>query len=606
MQTDVLSIRNGSLLCGLVPVLRSMIVRYAAVLFAWVAIVPSSRAAEWFFWSDSLPPSGGEFVSPAESTTEYGSTDVRLRNWSLVDFTPSYAPPALGDTQILTLVAQADLQLSLDGGTTFSNATAPANIVLRATLTNMTSMTRFLETEVLQLEIAGGSLQPGVVIRAHPTQASLGLTTIRSVSGGYRIEIFLDVNTEVSIDGGQTWNSATQSIPLSLTVTAAPPFIDFGALWKYLDDGSDQSVFWRESAYDDSLWRSGPAQLGYGDGDESTVINGGPSTDRIISCYFRHTFVVEDASVISNLLVRLIRDDGGVVYMNGTEVFRSNMPTGEIDHTTLALDVSSGTDGTTNFYAKTIDPGLLLTGANLLAVEIHQAAHDGTNVSFDLALVGNFVPLPPTVSITDPTHGATLTAANLHITASATDCDGTVTQVGFYQGNTLLGEVVSAPFALTWSNVPSGNYVLTAVALDEQGLSATSAPVAITVIAPPPTFIPTGAIWNYLADGSDQGDLWLSPAFDDASWPSGPAPLGFGVEDLATRIGDRTNGFITFYFRNEFFVEDPSAYSNLVVRLLRDDGGIVYLNGWEIFRSNMPEGPVDFLTPALTVIENAG
>src|SRR5947209_5223858 len=50
-----------------------------------------------------------------------------------------------------------------------------------------------------------------------------------------------------------------------------------GATWKYLDNGSDQGSAWRAPDFDDSSWKSGPAKLGYGDGDEATVVNCGPS-----------------------------------------------------------------------------------------------------------------------------------------------------------------------------------------------------------------------------------------------------------------------------------------------------------------------------------------
>ena len=62
----------------------------------------------------------------------------------------------------------------------------------------------------------------------------------------------------------------------------APPATEFtliqtGAVWKYLDNGSDQGVAWRASAFDDSAWKAGPAELGYGDGGEKTVVIDGPS-----------------------------------------------------------------------------------------------------------------------------------------------------------------------------------------------------------------------------------------------------------------------------------------------------------------------------------------
>ena len=100
-----------------------------------------------------------------------------------------------------------------------------------------------------------------------------------------------------------------------------------GSVWKYLDNGSDQSTAWRATNFDDNAWRSGPAQLGYGDGDEATTVGYGPdSNNKYITTYFRRRFDVADRSSFTNLLLRLQRDDGAVVYLNGLEVFAATCP----------------------------------------------------------------------------------------------------------------------------------------------------------------------------------------------------------------------------------------------------------------------------------------
>jgi len=109
-----------------------------------------------------------------------------------------------------------------------------------------------------------------------------------------------------------------------------------GADWKYLDDGSDLGSTWQQIFFDDSLWAFGPAQLGYGDGDERTVVGYGPNPGfKYLTTYFRHAFTLSDANNLSALTVRLLRDDGGIVYINGVEVFRSNMPEGFVSASTL-------------------------------------------------------------------------------------------------------------------------------------------------------------------------------------------------------------------------------------------------------------------------------
>jgi hypothetical protein len=287
-----------------------------------------------------------------------------------------------------------------------------------------------------------------------------------------------------------------------------------GSAWKYLDDGSDQGTAWRTLLFDDSAWPTGLAQLGYGDGDEATTNSFGPDpNNKIITYYYRHVFVVPDAALYTNLMIKLLRDDGGIVYLNGVEIFRSNMPTGEVLHTTTALNVASAFFNETNYFERAISPALLQTGPNVLAVEIHQANLTSSDISFDLALVGNFFR--------------------------------------------------------------------------------------------PPTLVGFGAVWKYLDDGSDQSAIWREAGFDDSAWAQGPGQLGYGEGDEATTIhgGPADNRFITSYFRHEFVLDNPAAVTNLVLRLIRDDGALVYLNGTEILRCNMPEGAITSGTSAASIVD---
>ena len=97
-------------------------------------------------------------------------------------------------------------------------------------------------------------------------------------------------------------------------------------------------------------WTSGPAQLGYGDGDEATTVGyGSDPNNKYITTYFRKTFTVANPSQFNGLTLDLLRDDGAVIYVNGQEVARSNMPTGTINYQTLAATGIGGDDETTTF-----------------------------------------------------------------------------------------------------------------------------------------------------------------------------------------------------------------------------------------------------------------
>lgn len=114
------------------------------------------------------------------------------------------------------------------------------------------------------------------------------------------------------------------------------------------------------------------------------------------------------------------------------------------------------------------------------------------------------------------------------------------------------------------------------------------------------TLVPEGSTWKYLDNGSNQGTSWRAPSFDDSSWASGAAELGYGDGGEATTVDSGPPGdfHITTYFRHEFNVADPSLFTSLSLELQRDDGAIVYLNGNPVMSSNMPGGTVNFDTPA--------
>jgi len=89
---------------------------------------------------------------------------------------------------------------------------------------------------------------------------------------------------------------------------------------------------------------------------------------------------------------------------------------------------------------------------------------------------------PPTASITSPANNASFTApAQITINASASDADGTISKVEFYQGSTLLGTDTSSPYSFSWANVAAGSYALTVKSYDNLDAVGTSAVVNVIV-----------------------------------------------------------------------------------------------------------------------------
>lgn len=200
--------------------------------------------------------------------------------------------------------------------------------------------------------------------------------------------------------------------------------VNTGSSWKYLDNGSNQGTAWSATTIDETSWSQGNAQLGYGDGDEATLVGyGASSTNKYITTYFRKTFSVADASLFLNYTLNVKRDDGVAVYVNGNEVYRNNLAAAA-SNTTLAALASD--DGAT-FQSVTLPIGTFVTGNNTIAVEIHQNAANSSDISFDLGLVGN-ITAPPVVTAQkhirwgtskNPLEGLTISWTNS--TAATTD-----------------------------------------------------------------------------------------------------------------------------------------------------------------------------------------
>jgi hypothetical protein len=404
------------------------------------------------------------------------------------------------------------------------------------------------------------------------------------------------------------------SVPVSFMVSVPlARLVPAGAVWKFFDRTNDLGTAWRSNAFNDAGWNSGPAQFGFGDGDEATVI----ASNRQITTCFRHTFPLPQPG-FSNLVLRLLRDDGAIAYLNGVEVFRSNMPTGAVNYLTLAVSNALPADETTNFYATNISAALLRPGDNLLAVEVHQSSATSSDLSFDLELLAT----PPVgvtwlevantggatdVGYTSARLGGTLLTLNgppPDVTVFWGPRDGETFAAGWAHRRSL-GLRGPGAFALEVTNLlPGATCFYRCFA--SNGLAQVWAPASAVFVARAPlsaALIPASAVWRYLDDGTDQGIAWRSNTFNDAAWRTGPAQLGFGDGDEATVLTNR--GQMTVYFRRELFVPDPAILFSLTGHLLRDDGAVIYLNGVEAWRDNMPAGPVDFNTAASSAVGGA-
>jgi lysophospholipase L1-like esterase len=193
--------------------------------------------------------------------------------------------------------------------------------------------------------------------------------------------------------GGLSVTSALRRVtvrqgPISLIAT--------GAIWRYFDtNGMDLGTAWRATNYDDSTWRAGASKLGFGD-PATTMVD---STPTRVTTYFRTRFTLANPAAITNLTFGVMRDDGAVVYLNGTEVFRTGMNPGTVLNSTLASNAISGAEETTWFTNTTASPSLLVAGTNVVAVEVHQGSTSSSDLGFNLLLVAGAAPFSSPVTL---------------------------------------------------------------------------------------------------------------------------------------------------------------------------------------------------------------
>ena len=197
----------------------------------------------------------------------------------------------------------------------------------------------------------------------------------------------------------QEWFARIQAITVATNLVVAP-LIHGGETWKYSDTGQDLGTNWSQPNYDDSGWASGPARLGYGDTAVATTVSYGPdSTNRYLTTYYRHAFVAPANVVFTNLNFRVSRVDGAVVWLNGQEAFRTNMPSGPIGFNTEATLITTGQPSYI-FYPTNLPASGLTAGTNLLAVEVHLRVPTRITSGLDLELLGmGYVPPPPSLAI---------------------------------------------------------------------------------------------------------------------------------------------------------------------------------------------------------------
>ncbi|HWN97597.1 MAG TPA: immunoglobulin domain-containing protein, partial [Methylomirabilota bacterium] len=367
--------------------------------------------------------------------------------------------------------------------------------------------------------------------------------------------------------------------------------------WRYNQSGTNLGTAWKEVDYDDPSWPSGRGILAREDNAFITPLTNtvlsvtNAAGAGIVTHYFRTTFVVTNDPSLVSLMASNYIDDGAVVYVNGLEAFRYNMPAGDPSNTTTALAANPLGEGVP--IVSNIPPNLTVRGTNVLAVEVHQNTSLSTDVVFGLALLGRDLPPgPPAIAV----HPASRTVfEGQGLTLSVTLAAGHDSRFQWLkEGVALLSATNSTLLLTNVSFLEAGRYLLTVS--NAYGM-VTSSVATVNVIGGEAKLrlVEFTNAWRFNQSGPNLGTAWRAPAYDDASWESGPGVLlnsqYDGFPEPTNRVLSLTNSsgtvVTTYYFRVHFAL--PPGISNVVLSAsnLLDDGAVFYVNGFEATRLRM-------------------
>ncbi len=180
--------------------------------------------------------------------------------------------------------------------------------------------------------------------------------------------------------------------------------IPVGSTWRYFKGQIEPPTDWKQSAFDDASWLQGPTGIGYGDGDDKTVLRDmqqvqatatSPGQPGYLTVYLRKKFFVRDPQQVDRLIFRVDYDDGFVAYLNGVEVARKNVTgTPPRFNQAASADHEAGNPEDIDVTAR---KSLLVAGDNVFAIQVHNASLTSSDLSMIPELLTR-TPLPlPTV-----------------------------------------------------------------------------------------------------------------------------------------------------------------------------------------------------------------
>lgn len=271
--------------------------------------------------------------------------------------------------------------------------------------------------------------------------------------------------------------------------------VDRGATWRYIEGIAEPLSDWTEPDYDDSLWKEGPAPIGYGEAGIATdlALGSPPMEGNYTSLYLRATFDLADPTAVSELTARIRYDDGFILYGNGIELLRTNA--GGTDGVPLPFGSTAAGGHEAASYEEIPLPNpidWLRSGHNVVAVHALNSTIGSSDLFFDAEIFDPFAPdlRPPAIASVAPFSGATvrrLEEIRIDFDEEVTGVDASDLLVGGVPASAVSGDG-DGPWVFTFPSPPPGPVAIRWA--EAHGITDLS--------EPPNPF--AGGSWSYVLD----------------------------------------------------------------------------------------------------------
>lgn len=254
-------------------------------------------------------------------------------------------------------------------------------------------------------------------------------------------------------------------------------------IWTFDDSGTDLGTAWRETLFDDSAWKSGPALIGY----ETTpaalpeplrtpAIRTNSSGGVIRTHYFRTHFDYSGAPGEGVLRFRTVLDDAAAIYLNGAEIFRRRLPAGPLNWQTEGIGNAVGNASYEGPF--TVCVTNLMTGDNVIAVEVHQTGGNSSDMIWGLELSAVVPSITPVSIVTQPVGTNVLEPQPFSLRVEA---GGSNPRYQWFRGGVAIPDATNAIYSVAASNCDIDNSTYHVEVLNDAPSSVLSDTVTVTV-----------------------------------------------------------------------------------------------------------------------------